>query len=87
MPCNNLKFYFQRSSLSGSVTVTRAIDLQSLSEKIHFPADIPEHLCGDVYVLAVLDYMNDIIEPSEYNNVYAVQYHVQCLYGKQSSYS
>ena len=54
----------------------------SITEKMEIPPDIPEHLCGDVFILVIMDDHNHIIEPDEFNNVAAVSYRTQCSHGE-----
>lgn len=71
----------QEATLTRVFRETEVVSLNSGTEKLHLPAGIDPWLCGNVYVLAVVDSLDWYTELSEYNNIFAHEVTVKCLHG------
>ncbi len=56
--------------------------LDSVAEKLVIPGDIQGELCGNVFLLAVMDNKKESEENSEYNNWFALPIIIHCAHGK-----
>lgn len=75
----------QAAALRTEFTSQANVGLNSQTEQLAIPGNISEELCGNIYLLVVLDPDAIVEEMSEYNNVYPWPVMVNCLYGQYST--
>ena len=74
--------YKQAAVLGTKFDVVTNVTLDSNGEQLTIPGDVPMEVCGNVYLLTVLDPGSAFQEMSEYNNVHTHPVLVSCQNGE-----
>ena len=53
------------------------------SDNLTLPTDLSEELCGNIFILILVDSEDVVVEPSEYNNVVSQNHNVKCFFGEK----